>query len=122
MKKFANLASAVAVAALVATSAAVPSANAMECTRCKSASVSQPFVEEVVTSGKSFTAYVSVCGQDRVVKKAKVQVINRRSGKRVRCDRLGVHSWAFRGKKGNGYKIVVRGSKGERKAIGYRVY
>ena len=113
------------VAAIVATSAAVPSAYALKagsCARCESPSVSMPFVEEVTTHGRNFTAYVSVCGQDRVVKKAKVQVINRRSGKRVRCNRLGVHSWAFRGKKGNGYKIVVRGSKGERKAIGYRVY
>ena len=119
MKKLATMA--VAVAAIVATSAAVPSANAIECTRCQSASVSQPFVEEVVTSGKNFTAYVSVCGKDVRVKKARVQVIDRRSGKRVRCDRIGVHSWAFKGKKGKGYIIVVR-ANGERKAIGYRVY
>lgn len=128
MKKTAIIAVIVAAIIAAACLVAVPSADAAPlkagsaCTRCESPSVSIPYIEDVTTSGKSFTAFIAVCGKDAKVKSAKVTVIDRKSGKRVHVDRLGVHTWAFRGKLNRDYKVTVKAKGAKAKSIGYRVY
>ena len=128
MKKTAIIAVIVAAIVAAACLVAVPSADAAPlkagsaCTRCQSASVSLPYVEDVDVSGKSFTAFIAVCGKDKAMKGAKVTVLDRKSGKRVHVDRLGVHTWAFRGKLNRDYKVTVKTKGQKSRSIGYRVY
>lgn len=128
MKKTAIIAVIIAAIVAAACLVAVPRADAAPlkagsaCTRCQSATVSIPYIEDVTTSGKSFTAFIAVCGKDKAMKGAKVTVIDRKTSKRVHVDRLGVHTWAFRGKLNRDYKVVVKAKGQKARAIGYRVY
>ena len=84
--------------------------------------MSIPYIEDVDVSGRNFTAFIAVCGKDKAMKNAKVTVTDRKTGKRVHVDRLGVHTWAFRGKVARDYKVVVKAKGQKARAIGYRVY